>query len=609
MQGYSYSVFSIAAIIIHLIINFDLLAGRGIVAVSEKRYRGYLLGILAYFITDAAWGVFAGLGWIGAWYVDTILFFLSLVVFALMWCRFVIAYLALNKTTATLLSGLGYVLVAANVVALSVNFFNDCVFYFGEHGVYLCGVMRDPLFYLLIAYNALIGIFVFAKAVRSRDFVRNRNMMVFLNCLTLTVAITLQVLFPLTPFTALGCLIGNCFLHVFVIKDEQTARHTAELENALDRAQSAEKARRLFFSIVSHDIRTPLNAILGYSELFQAGVLSESEKGDALKSIRANGTTLLQLVNDVLDLAKMDAETITLNPGPLRLAQLTDDVFASFSLPAGEKGIALVNRTAGVPTVILDVHRFRQILFNLVGNAIKYTARGSVTVAATYDSENLEVSVVDTGCGISPEMQKNIFEPFVQALDPSHSAYRDIGTGLGLSICRRLVDAMGGKLTVESELGKGSTFMIRIPSAAAGAMPRVSDSKPVDVRQNLPKHVLVVDDSPVNRSVLKALLKRAGVASIDAACDGVEAFEKLDSAAKAGNPHDFVFSDYWMPRMNGVELIEKIRADSRFDGLRVYAVTADTELRSEPKMSLFNSILLKPVTYEKLMETFASACS
>ena len=609
MQGYSYSVFSIAAIVIHLIINFDLLRGRGIVTLRERRYRGFMLGILAYFLTDAAWGVLAGLGWTGAWYVDTMLFFLSMAVFAFMWCRFVITYLALGKWSGMLLSGLGYALLAANVAALSVNFFNNCVFYFDERGTYFCGGMRDPLFYLLIAYNALIGIFAFVKAVRSHDFARSRNVMIFLNCLTVTVAITLQVLFPLTPFTALGCLIGNCFLHVFVIRDEQTARHTAELENALDRAQAAEKARRLFFSIVSHDIRTPLNAILGYSELFQAGMLSESEKDEALKAIRASGTTLLQLVNDVLDLAKMDAETITLHPEPMRLAQLTDDVFASFRLTAAEKGIALVNRTAGVPTVILDVHRFRQILFNLIGNAVKFTARGSVTVAASYDCENLEVSVADTGCGISSEMQKNIFDPFFQVHDPSHSVCRDVGTGLGLTICRRLVDVMGGKLAVMSEPDKGSTFVVRIPSVAAGVMKTVSSRKSVDVKQILPAHVLVVDDSPVNQSVLRAFLKRVGIASIDIAGDGAEAFEKLDSAAKAGNPYDFVFSDFWMPNMNGVELVEKVRADPRFDGLPVYAVTADTELRRDPQVKLFTGFLLKPVTYDKLMEVFSSALS
>lgn len=160
----------------------------------------------------------------------------------------------------------------------------------------------------------------------------------------------------------------------------------------------------MFFGIVNHDIRTPLNAILGYAELLRGGVGSQAEMYEALDSIRASGTTLLQLVNDVLDLEKMDVGKMTLCPEPMRLSRLVDDVFASFRLAASEKGIELVDRVADVPVVLLDEHRFRQILFNLIGNAVKFTSRGFVTVSASYTGTKLEVSVSDTGCGIPPDM-------------------------------------------------------------------------------------------------------------------------------------------------------------------------------------------------------------
>ncbi len=607
MQGYTYSIFSLVAIVIHLMINFNLIIGRGAAFEHGARYRSFQIGVLAYFVADAAWGVLAGLGWTRLLYADSILYFLSLAVFALLLGRFVITYIGLGKWTAGLISWAGYTFLAINVVLLAANFFNGCFFYFDEEGKYLCGSMRDPVFYLLIALNLLISVVVFAKAISSRDSAHGRIMMVLVLCLSLTAALILQVLWPITPFTALGCLLGSCFFHVFGIRDEQAMKHMAALEDALERARSAEKARSMFFSIVSHDIRTPLNAILGYSELLQDGLKSEAEKVEALESIRASGTTLLQLVNDVLDFAKMDTGKMALQLTPVRLDSLTGEVLTSFRLAASKKGIELVNRTAGVPAVMLDSHRFRQILFNMVGNAVKFTERGSVTVAASYVGTNLEVAVSDTGCGIASDMLTRILDPFVQAQDPNHSAYNEIGTGLGLSICRRLVEMMGGEIVVESELGKGSTFRIRIPGVAIHeeAPKPVAAPNPATVEKKLPQHVLVVDDSPVNRSVLKAFLARTGVGAVDEAGDGAEALTKIDSAEKAGHPHDFVFSDFWMPNLNGLEFIEKLRADARFRRLPVFAVTADTECNQDPRTELFTGILLKPMTYDKLVEVFS----
>ena len=606
MQSYTYSVFSIVAIAIHLIINFDLIVGKGIVSKRGTYYRGFLMGILAYYVTDATWGILAGLGWTKALYVETAFFFLALVAFVFTWCRFVIVYLELGKWTARILSWYGYALLTFNIMALALNPFNKCFYYF-EQDNYKTGFIRDIAFFLLIAFIILMAAFVLAKAIGSRDTVRRRNMLVFLFCIVTAVSIVLNVIWPLTPFTALGCLICNCFFHIFVIQDEQTEKHTEELEKALAQARAAEKARSMFFSIVSHDIRTPLNAILGYSELLQYGIKNQEEREEALKSIRASGTTLLQLVNDVLDLAKMDAGKMIFRPEPVQLSKLTDEVFASFLMLAAEKGIELVNQTSDVPTVLIDGHRFRQILFNFVGNAVKFTTHGSVTVSASYAEECLEVSVSDTGCGIAHDMLTHILDPFVQVLDPSHAADRANGTGLGLSICKSLIEAMGGELIVESELGKGSTFKARLSGIKTYDEPIKSfdETKTIAKLKRLPKHVLVIDDSPVNRKVLTAFLKRAGIVSINHAGNGGEALAEIDSAMNAGNPYDVIFSDLWMPNINGIEFIEKLREDSRFDHLPVFALTADTEFQHDVRKNLFTGILLKPLTYDKLVQVFA----
>lgn len=609
MQSYSYSVFSLVAIAIHLIINFNILRGKGEHTTRGRSYRGFLFGILGYYVADGAWGILAGLGWTRALYVDTIFYFLSLVAFGLMWSRFAIAYLELGGRPARILRRAGNALLALNLVALAANPFCKCFFHIDADGVYQMGWARNPAFCLLIAYTLLVAVFAFAKTRGGRGTVRRRGMMVFLFCIVLALSNVLQVLWPLTPFTSLGCLVGCCFLQVFLVADEHSAQHTAALEKALNRARDAEKARTMFFSIVSHDIRTPLNAILGYSELLQHGVKTQAERDEALASIRASGTTLLELVNDVLDLAKMDAGKLTLQPSPVRLSRLTDDVFASFRKAAADKGIALVNHTDSVPAVLLDEHRFRQILFNLVGNAVKFTQNGSVTVSAALSGKTLEVAVADTGCGIPPDMLTRILDPFVQVQDPSHSRDRALGTGLGLSICNRLVKMMGGELLVESTLGQGSTFTARISGIVSHDGPPAPEASPAPVAtvpQSLPAHVLVVDDSPVNRTVLSAFLKRAGVPHIEQACDGAEALAALDAAYQSGHPYDFVFSDCWMPNMNGVELIAKLRADPRFARLPVYAVTADTESPRDAQTALFTGILLKPLTYAQLVETLAA---
>ena len=610
------------ALVLHLIFSRDMIFGRKVSTAHGKRYRLFLFGALAYYASDAAWGVFAGLRWMVPWYVDTLFFFLSLVLLAFLWSRFVADYISFGSGLARIVDWCGYSLLAFNVAAMAANPFTRCLFYFDDQGVYQIGWLRDPAFYMMVGYGMFTTLLVVANGIRRRDFERRRSAMVVLCGITMSVAMIMQVAWPLTPFTSLGCLIVNCFFQVFVIQDERSAKYAKELETALERAHAAEKARSMFFSIVSHDIRTPLNAILGYSELLQKGVESDAERNEALKAIRASGTVLLQLVNDVLDLSRMDAGMLALRPEPVLLNQLTDEVFSSFWRDASEKGVRLVNATEGVPTVLLDGHRFRQILFNLIGNAVKFTKTGSVEVCAAYFGKTLTVSVADTGCGIPPDMLAHILDPFVQTIDPRHSVDRAAGLGMGLSICRRLAETMGGKIEVQSRLGRGSTFTVRLAGVEvaesegveSGGVKELTPPLPHSPTHPLPhsptpipRHVLVVDDSSVNRKVLTAFLKRAGVNRIDQAEDGVEAFAALDSAIKSGDPHDFVFSDFWMPNMNGLELIERLRADPRFSRLPIFAVTADTEFHKDSRSGLFEDILLKPLTYGRLVAALANA--
>ena len=616
MQGYLYSVFSLAAIVIHLIINFQLLFGkRQYGARFARYYRAFLFGTLIYYVTDAAWGVIAGLGWTKLLYVDTIFFFLALVGFVDIWCRFVVFYLGFGKKSSWILSLFGLALLVSNLVALAANPFTKCFFYIDAEGVYRMGCVRDPAFYLLVSLILLTAVFVLRKAILGRAAVRRRSMMVFMCCITMAAALILQVPWPLTPFTALGCLICNCFFHVFVIADEQTARHMAELEKALERAHVAEQSRSMFFSTVSHDIRTPLNAIIGYTELLLGGMDDPEERRKALSGISTSGQTLLQLINDVLDLSKLESGKMTINKELADVRELVSSVVQSIKVTVKDRDVELKVELGAMPYLEIDPQRIRQILFNLVGNAVKFTEHGEIRVRAAFrqndgDPENgvFTLSVADTGCGIADKDKPFIMDPFVQV--GNNSKIR--GTGLGLPICKQLATSMGGQLSFVSELGKGSTFTLelydvrcadRLPeSDTAGQGGAVQIAKPgKGPKLSKQFRLLIADDVPLNLSVLKALLNKIGVNDLETAVDGQDAWEKIRTSAR---PFDFVLTDIWMPKMNGRELVEKIREDERFADLPVYAVTADVEEQKSFAQRGFTGVLLKPLTVDRLSVLF-----
>ena len=231
MQDYLYSALSLVAIAIHLIINHDLFRLRQEVSNPISRsYRGFLVATLVYYITDVGWGVFAGLNWIGALYWETVLYFIALAFIVVEWCRFVVVYLNLHGWMAKLLRSLGYALLAYNIAVLTANFFNDCFFYFDAQGRYAVGFQRDLAFCFQLALNLLAAAFAFVKALGCHDTMRRRTMLVMVFGLTMTVAFGIQVIWPLLPFTALGCVIGNCIFRMFVIEDERDEFRKAIIE-------------------------------------------------------------------------------------------------------------------------------------------------------------------------------------------------------------------------------------------------------------------------------------------------------------------------------------------------------------------------------------------
>ena len=600
---YFYSIVSGIALCVHLIINWHQLVNRPSdkAHVGALEFRRFLVCLSVFFVTDVLWGVFAAFKWPRVLYADTFVFFVAMALSVLTWTRFAATYLELEGKARAYLLWSGRGMMAFFIAALLMNGFTGIFFTIDSQCVYTAGPLRQLAFALLAAFNAIASAMTLHKVFRTEGKTRRHNKMVFAFGVSMTAAILIQLCDPLIPLYSIGCLFGCCFLHVFVVEDEREEMHRQELlarnyEAQLEAERAATQAKSLFFSSVSHDIRTPLNAIIGFSELLEKGIMKEDERARCISSIRSSGNVLMRLVDDVLDLSKLESRKLEIVEEPTDIPTLAREVIAVCEVARQRKPLLLKTEIGEMPWVSVDPQRIRQILFNLLSNAYKYTDHGTITVRALWQDGTLSLSVADTGKGISEEDIARILQPFVQLADRNH---RD-GTGLGLPICQRLAALMGGKLEIASKVGEGSTFTVTIPNVKTVAPP----AKHLEDCAHLghtPSRVLVVDDAPVNRAVLKAMLAKSGVAEVVMAQNGREALAVLE-----GNcDFDIVLSDLWMPEMDGYGLVNAIRADARFSRLPVYLLTADVEARGQPEVSGFTGILLKPITLEKLQELFA----
>ena len=361
-------------------------------------------------------------------------------------------------------------------------------------------------------------------------------------------------------------------------------------------------AKSLFFSTVSHDIRTPLNAIIGFSEMLKHGFESPAEQEFAIDSILMSSRALMQLVNDILDLSRLEQGRMNINPEPTDVAMLLREIAASFGVTHQKPGLEIACRAAGLPDLMVDPQRLRQIAFNLVGNAVKFTQKGLIELRASFEPTLdgkcgvLRIDVQDTGCGISVEDQRKLAKPFVQVGESSSNRH---GAGLGLFICRQLAKAMGGEMRIASVPGQGTTVSIIVP----GVKIIVGDpGKTQNVAVAQTAHgkcrVLMADDTKLNQMVLKTMFAKLGVTDITFADNGREALDILEE--KGASAFDFVLTDMWMPQMTGKALVTAIRQNPALAKMRVYLFTAEVEMRETYAKLGFDGLLLKPATLESI---------
>ena len=416
---------------------------------------------------------------------------------------------------------------------------------------------------------------------------------------------SIPVAYTVTSIRNEGAVVGAVVTFSDITAAKQTER---ELLRAKQEAETASRMKSEFLARMSHEIRTPMTAVIGFTGLLLDGELSAEQRSFA-ETVRSSADALLSLINDILDFSKIEAGKLAIEPIPFDLEVTVSDALELFGARAHDKGLELVMRYAPEAPrwVIGDPGRIRQILTNLIGNALKFTEAGHVSVNVDTEERGegkalFHFSVTDTGIGIPAEKQAGLFEIFMQA--DSSTTRRYGGSGLGLAISKQFVELMGGKIGLRSEPGKGSTFWLEL-TLPLSEKREVPASRPASLRG---LRVLIVDDNAVNRHVVDEQIKQWSMRST-AVASGAEALRALREAYVAGDLFQFGLLDFNMPEMDGEVLARAIKSDRALAGTVLLLLTSAGQRGDAKRMTEagFAGYLTKPIRASLLMDALATA--
>ncbi|MCE2593869.1 response regulator [Motilimonas cestriensis] len=388
--------------------------------------------------------------------------------------------------------------------------------------------------------------------------------------------------------------------------DQRILDRTQELEVANKKAEASAKAKSEFLAAMSHEIRTPMNGVLGMTQLLQNSDLNDRQKEYA-DIIYQSGSSLLIIINDILDFSKIEAGQLSLDKLPFDLEKECHETCQSLSLQADDKGLELLlDYDINCPTTVIgDALRIRQLLVNLIGNAIKFTQQGSISVKVSSEQDQnglniFSLAVIDTGIGIPKHIQPHLFSSFTQADSSTTRKYG--GTGLGLAICKQLCELMGGQINLQSVEGKGSTFTVSLPLGIHSTQ-ALNNHQPLNG-----KKVLVVDDNQLNLDILKRMLQPLEM-NISFCSDPIIALDRLTKSANT-KPFQLLISDYKMPAMDGAELVTSVRNIEKYRDIPILVLSSSCHLDDSQKLqqARANKILSKPVIRNILFSAIDSVC-
>ena len=580
----TYSIIGILAAIILLIINRDVLwkADRAALTSTQKSYRSFLFGVMAYYITDMLWGILESHNLTPVLYADTVVHFIAMAAAVMLWTRYVVIYLEEKNRFGSLLYYAGGMFLVFEVIVVIINFFYPVLFWFDESGAYHAGTLRYVTLAIQIILFLMTSVYTMFVTSRAEGKAKHRHMTIGLFGIAMTLLIGVQVFYPLLPFYAVGYMLGTCVLHSFVVEDEKE-EYRRELEKSIERerlqkeelsesrqalsealaaAENANKAKTAFLSNMSHEIRTPMNAIIGLNNIAMNESGVNSTVMEYLEKIGSSAQHLLGIINDILDMSRIESGRMTIMKEEFSFSRCLEQVNTIISGQCKDKNLSYDCTIKGNVDdyYIGDAMKLKQVLINILGNAVKFTPEGgkvnfTIEEGTKYDNKAvLKFTISDNGIGMSEEYLPHLFDAFSQEDSSATSLYGS--TGLGMPITKSIVELMNGTIEVESEKGKGTTFTVTVTlgqSDRVGVETEDGDFNPGELS------VLAIDDDRVALEHAEIVLGQIGI-NCDTAESGWEGIDKVRIRHGRREDYDLILIDWRMPEMDGVETTRRIRS-------------------------------------------------
>ena len=626
----TYSIIGILALIVLLITNRDILwhgrnAGR-----HQRYYRLFLLGVMAYYITDLLWGILDEWRMTAVLYADTAVHFAAMAAAVMLWTMYVTSYLAGESGFEKILRQAGRAFLAFELVVIAVNFFTPVLFWFDEAGGYHAEVFRFVTLGIQILLFLVTSVYTLRVTARSEGSMRLRHLTIGMFGIAMTLLIVIQVFYPLMPFYAMGYMLGTCVLHSFVVEDEKE-EYRRELEKAVERerlqaeelaenrevlrtalatAEQASQAKTAFLSNMSHEIRTPMNAIIGLNNIAMNDPTASDKVKEYLGRIGDSAQHLLGIINDILDMSRIESGRMIIKHEEFSFSRTLEQVNSIISTQCRDKGLHYDCRVDGHMDdyYIGDAMKLRQIMINILGNAVKFTPEGgkvnfTIRENARYDGKvTLQFAVSDTGIGISEEFLPHIFDAFSQEDSSSTSRYGS--TGLGMPITKSIVELMNGQIDVKSKKGAGTTFTVMVTLGESGRKDGEAGEGSLDPHE---MNVLVIDDDRIALEHAEIVLGKTGI-RCDTAESGWEGLDKARIRHARGEDYDLILIDWRMPEMDGIETTRQIRAIAG-DNTPIIILTSFNwdEIAEEAREAGVDTFVSKPLFAGSVMDEFREA--